>query len=78
MAEALALGVFPNLSEEELKKMVNAMSGEVTERESPIPEATNEETLKLISAIDPEEKESFRELIKETLDKLSVQEKKSG
>ena len=55
--------------------MVDAICGEISERDSPIPETTTQETLKLISAIDPQEKESFKELIMESLDKLAADEK---
>ena len=76
VARALVVGIFPNFTEEEIEKMVNSICGDVSERKSPIPEATPEETLKLISALDPQEKESFKELIQESLDKLAAEEKK--
>ena len=75
VGKALVTGVFPDLSEEEVNKMVDAICGEISERDSPIPETTTQETLKLISAIDPQEKESFKELIMESLDKLAADEK---
>jgi hypothetical protein len=76
VAKALVMGVFPDLSEEEVDKMVNNICGDISERQSPIPEATPKETLKLISAMDPQEKESFKELIRESMDKLAAEEKK--
>lgn len=77
IARALVSGVFPDLSDEEVTKMVDAICGEIKERESPIPDDTNETMLKLLSALDPQEKESFEPLIKEALDKLESQEKKA-
>lgn len=64
------------MSEEEVNRLVDLICGEIRERESAIPEATAQETLKLLSMIDPQEKESFKELIDESLDKLAAEEKK--
>ena len=69
-------GVFPDMTDEEVAELVTAICGEISERESRVPENTSAEMLKLIGALDPQERESFKGLIDEALDKLATEEKK--
>ena len=79
IASALVDGVFPGILEkgpEERTRMLDALCGEIKERESEFPDDTPESTLQLLSALDPVEKEAFAPLIKEALNKLDATEKK--
>ena len=73
IALALLRAVFPDESEEEVNRMLEAIGVQTDAQEQTLlPEETNEDILKMISVLDPTEQQSFEPLIKEALDKLET------
>jgi len=77
LAEALVRGVFHDgeLPEEKLKEIIAGIGGEKQPSDK-IPEDTNEVTLRLISSLEPKEKEVFDPIIKEACEALETQIKR--
>lgn len=79
IAEVLLRSVFPDITPEQLERRLQLLGASVNPDALPevMPEDTSELTLKLLAMLDPAEKESFRPIIKEALDRIEAMDSKS-